>query len=102
MKVIEKCGSRRDANRYQLEDWSKDWDFEKYPGLRSMSFCVGCYVLANDKYPLYPQWRILRVDIDFNTLEEANECYRSLIEGKKQIVDYKEHVYKREKLEWIR
>lgn len=102
MKIIERYGSKRSEDRYQVEDWSGDFDIERFPNLRSMLFCVGCYVLANEKYPYFPAWTRFRVCINFETIEEANDCFRNLIEGKKQIVDYKENVYQPEKLAWIR
>lgn len=102
MKVLERCGTNRHEDRFTLEDWSEDWDFEHFPNLRPMSYCVACFALANEKYPFYPMWTRFRVDINFESLEEATDCFRNLIEGKKKIADYKEHVYQKEKLEQIR
>ena len=93
MKVLEKSG------RYQVEDWSMEWDTETYPNLKSMQYVVGCYMPNN--HMTCPHTSRVRLSIDFETLEEANECYKHLVNGTKTVRDYAERVYQQKALEWI-
>lgn len=96
MKILEKSG------RYQVEDWSADWDIQTYPNLKGNQFVVGCYPEANMLYPFWDRKGCrVRICIDFETLEEANECFKNLLNGTKTIRDYAERVYQKKALKWI-
>ncbi len=96
MKILKKQGA------YQVEDWSEEWDVETYPNLKQKQYVVGCYPKANMLYPYwYRKETRVRVGIDFETLEEAIECFEHLLNGSKSIPDYKERVSNPKALAWI-
>ena len=81
---------------FQLEDWSDNFDFDKYPRLLDMRYCVGCYPIAKRTLPdmhfIQPHER-MRIGLNFRTLEAAEECFKSLTEGSKTIKDYADHAH---------
>lgn len=81
---------------FQLEDWSDNFDFDKYPRLLDMQYVVGCYPIAKRTLPdmhfIQPHKR-MRISLNFRTLEAAEECFKSLTEGTKTIKDYSDHAH---------
>lgn len=84
MKIIERA-KMPNGTDIQIEDWSKDYN------CYAECATVGAYPIAqvSGDRPFEPERnKTFRMEIDFNTKEEARECFEQLKAGDKQLIDF--------------
>ena len=84
MKILQK-GRMQNGTLIQIEDWSENYKFMGYAAT------IGAYPTAkhSSEKTLGPQkGAIIRIDLNFENQEDAEEAYTSLIEGKTNLLDY--------------
>lgn len=79
MKVLERTKTPRGID-IQIEDWA-----ETYPNVYGYGETLAAYpkTVTNDNH--------IRLEIEFNSHEEAKEALRALEAGEKELRDYKDN-----------
>ena len=76
----------------QQEDWSEDYSCYS----KNSTIAVYPVAIITNESGLIGRGDRFRLTLDFDTEEQANECYENLISGKAKINDYKENGYKKD------
>lgn len=97
MKILQK-DKMPNGTAIQLEDWSEDYLFMDYAST------IGVYPISkyNSQKQFGPkQGKPFRIDLDFNSQEEAGKAYTDLIEGKTNLLDYIHQMHDKTLIEFI-
>lgn len=86
MKVIRR-NKMPNGTDIQQEDWSEDYSFYS----KNSTIAVYPIAIITNESGLIGRGDRFRLTLDFDTEEQANECYENLISGKAKINDYKEN-----------
>lgn len=86
MKVIRKSKTFSNID-IQQEDWSEDYSCYS----KNSTIAVYPTSIMRNESGLIGRGDKFRLELSFDTEEQANECYENLISGKAKINDYKEN-----------
>ena len=86
MKVIRRNKTFSNID-IQQEDWSEDYSCYS----KNSTIAVYPVAIMTNESGLIGRGDRFRLTLDFDTEEQANECYENLISGKANINDYKEN-----------
>lgn len=84
MKILQK-GQTSDGTAIQREEWNEDYEFMEYGAT------VAAYPIAKESANgLFAPKRgeKFRAAFQFNTTEEAEQCFNQLASGEKTLIDY--------------
>ena len=88
---VVKTGKLPDGAFSYIEDWSMN-----YPGLYTSKSVVAAYPISKYTLPGYfapKAGETFRAQFDFDSAEQAEEAFDSLVNGEKQLTDYIDRLY---------
>ena len=78
--------------RLQIEDWSEDYSFHKSADM------LAAYPIAKNSRPAiwttyYPEaHRTFRLELKFDSQESAEQAFDDIMNGRAELIDYKEYM----------
>ena len=99
--VILKKGITKNGVDIQIEDWSKDYPKTFAYGTTIVLYPTAKRSVMNGVFEYPKMNERFRLSFDAKDNYEANEIFKNLVSGEKQIFDYKNRIKQDKKIEAI-